>query len=130
VPYSYGFAILFLTLLVKAVTFPLTKKQVEGSIQMQAIQVSVFPIYRIPPTDHSPSLTATSHSTEVLPFPIYRIPPTDHSPSLTATSHSTEVLPTSNVLTTGNSYQYWQLFQINHKCTVCPYSTPILKTQD
>ena len=103
-PYSYGFAILFLTLLVKAVTFPLTKKQVEGSIQMQAIQVSVFPIYRIPPTDHSPSLTATSHSTEVL--------------------------PTSNVLTTGNSYQYSRLLQIHHKCTVCPYSTPILKTQD
>jgi len=41
VPYSYGFAILFLTLLVKAVTFPLTKKQVEGSIQMQAIQPKV-----------------------------------------------------------------------------------------
>ena len=33
-PYSYGYAILTLTLLVKVVTFPLTKKQVEGSIQM------------------------------------------------------------------------------------------------
>lgn len=28
VPYSYGFAIILLTVLVKAVTFPLTKKQV------------------------------------------------------------------------------------------------------
>ena len=41
VPYSYGYAILALTLLVKLVTFPLTKKQVEGSIQMQAIQPRV-----------------------------------------------------------------------------------------
>ena len=40
-PYSYGYAILCLTLLVKVVTFPLTKKQVEGSIQMQAIQPRV-----------------------------------------------------------------------------------------
>ena len=40
-PYSYGYAILTLTLLVKVVTFPLTKKQVEGSIQMQAIQPRV-----------------------------------------------------------------------------------------
>ena len=39
-PYSYGYAILTLTLLVKVVTFPLTKKQVEGSIQMQAIPAS------------------------------------------------------------------------------------------
>ena len=28
--------------------------------------------------------------------------------------------------TTGNSYQYWPLLQIYHKCTVRPYSTPIL----
>lgn len=28
VPYSYGFAIILLTVLVKAATFPLTKKQV------------------------------------------------------------------------------------------------------
>ena len=41
VPYSYGYAILALTLLVKVITFPLTKKQVEGSIQMQAIQPRV-----------------------------------------------------------------------------------------
>ena len=40
-PYSYGYAILALTVLVKLVTFPLTKKQVEGSIQMQAIQPKV-----------------------------------------------------------------------------------------
>jgi len=103
VPYSYGFAILFLTLLVKAVTFPLTKKQVEGSIQMQAIQVSVFPIYRIPPTDHSPSLTATSHSTEVL--------------------------PTSNVLTTGNSYGVPAgVCQIHHKRTVLPLTLVTVQT--
>lgn len=30
VPYSYGFAIVLLTLLVKAATFPLTQKQVRG----------------------------------------------------------------------------------------------------
>ena len=40
-PYSYGYAILALTLLVKVITFPLTKKQVEVSIQMQAIQPRV-----------------------------------------------------------------------------------------
>ena len=39
-------------------------------------------------------------------FPVYQIKTTDHSPSLTATSHSTEALHTSNVLTTGNSYRY------------------------
>ncbi|XP_010480670.1 PREDICTED: ALBINO3-like protein 1, chloroplastic, partial [Camelina sativa] len=31
VPYSYGFAIILLTVLVKAATFPLTKKQVESA---------------------------------------------------------------------------------------------------
>jgi membrane protein insertase Oxa1/YidC/SpoIIIJ len=30
VPYSYGFAIILLTVLVKAATFPLTKKQVKS----------------------------------------------------------------------------------------------------
>lgn len=45
VPYSYGFAIILLTILVKAATFPLTKKQVESSLatrsmapQIKAIQ--------------------------------------------------------------------------------------------
>ena len=41
VPYSYGYAILVLTVVVKLVTFPLTKKQVEGSIAMQALQPRV-----------------------------------------------------------------------------------------
>jgi YidC/Oxa1 family membrane protein insertase len=31
VPYSYGFAIILLTLLVKALTFPLSKKQASAS---------------------------------------------------------------------------------------------------
>ena len=35
---SYGYSILVLTLLVKFVTFPLTKKQIEGSVNMQALQ--------------------------------------------------------------------------------------------
>lgn len=38
---SYGFSILALTLLVKLVTFPLTKKQIEGSVNMQALQPKV-----------------------------------------------------------------------------------------
>ncbi|KAH7296585.1 hypothetical protein KP509_26G029600 [Ceratopteris richardii] len=35
VPYSYGFAIILLTILVKAATFPLSKQQVESSLAMQ-----------------------------------------------------------------------------------------------
>ena len=38
VPYSYGFSIIVLTVLVKLATFPLSKKQVESSMQMQAMQ--------------------------------------------------------------------------------------------
>eukprot|EP00210_Caulerpa_lentillifera_P006806 g6505.t1 len=38
VPYAYGFSIIILTVLVKIVTFPLSKKQVESSIAMQALQ--------------------------------------------------------------------------------------------
>lgn len=38
---SYGYSILALTLLVKVVTFPLTKKQIEGSVNMQALQPKV-----------------------------------------------------------------------------------------
>lgn len=37
VPYSYGFSIILLTLLVKVATFPLTKKQMDSTMQMQAI---------------------------------------------------------------------------------------------
>ncbi|KAK9799392.1 hypothetical protein WJX73_000526 [Symbiochloris irregularis] len=40
-PYSYGFSIIALTLLVKLATFPLTKKQVESTMAMQAIQPKV-----------------------------------------------------------------------------------------
>ncbi|KAM4109648.1 hypothetical protein ACB094_03G135100 [Castanea mollissima] len=41
VPYSYGFAIILLTVLVKAVTFPLTKKQVESAMSMRSLQPQV-----------------------------------------------------------------------------------------
>ncbi|KAK9090247.1 hypothetical protein Sjap_023424 [Stephania japonica] len=41
VPYSYGFAIILLTVLVKAVTFPLTKKQVESAMAMRSLQPQV-----------------------------------------------------------------------------------------
>ncbi|KAK1314205.1 hypothetical protein QJS10_CPA06g01295 [Acorus calamus] len=41
VPYSYGFAIILLTVLVKAATFPLTKKQVESSLAMRSLQPQV-----------------------------------------------------------------------------------------
>jgi len=38
VPYSYGFSIIVLTLFVKAATFPLSKKQIESTTAMQALQ--------------------------------------------------------------------------------------------
>lgn len=38
VPYAYGFAIILLTVLVKAATFPLTKKQVESAMAMRSLQ--------------------------------------------------------------------------------------------
>lgn len=38
VPYAYGFAIILLTVLVKAATFPLTKKQVESALAMRSLQ--------------------------------------------------------------------------------------------
>lgn len=41
VPYSYGFSIIVLTLLVKAATFPLSKKQIESTSAMQALQPRV-----------------------------------------------------------------------------------------
>ncbi|GAX80476.1 hypothetical protein CEUSTIGMA_g7915.t1 [Chlamydomonas eustigma] len=41
VPYSYGFAIITLTVLVKLATFPLTQKQVQSSVAVQALQPRV-----------------------------------------------------------------------------------------
>ncbi|XP_071686746.1 inner membrane protein PPF-1, chloroplastic-like [Rutidosis leptorrhynchoides] len=38
VPYAYGFAIILLTVLVKLVTLPLTKQQVESTLAMQNLQ--------------------------------------------------------------------------------------------
>ncbi|OMO91272.1 Membrane insertase OXA1/ALB3/YidC [Corchorus olitorius] len=38
VPYSYGFAIILLTVIVKVATFPLTKQQVESTLAMQNLQ--------------------------------------------------------------------------------------------
>ncbi|KAM7487220.1 hypothetical protein LguiB_024704 [Lonicera macranthoides] len=37
IPYSYGFAIILLTVLVKAATFPLSKKQVESAMAMRSL---------------------------------------------------------------------------------------------
>ncbi|KAG2269435.1 hypothetical protein Bca4012_071728 [Brassica carinata] len=41
VPYSYGFAIILLTVLFKAATFPLTKKQVESTMAMKSLQPQI-----------------------------------------------------------------------------------------
>ncbi|KAJ4960806.1 hypothetical protein NE237_020716 [Protea cynaroides] len=41
VPYAYGFAIILLTVIVKAATFPLTKKQVESAMAMRSLQPQV-----------------------------------------------------------------------------------------
>ena len=41
VPYAYGWSIVVLTLTVKAVTFPLTKTQVESSLSMQRLQPQI-----------------------------------------------------------------------------------------
>ncbi|KXZ44976.1 ALB32 protein [Gonium pectorale] len=41
VPYSYGFSIIALTVLVKLATFPLTQKQVESTLSLQALQPRV-----------------------------------------------------------------------------------------
>ncbi len=38
VPYSYGFAIILITISVKLATYPLSKKQVESTLSMQALQ--------------------------------------------------------------------------------------------
>lgn len=41
IPYSYGFSIILLTLLVKLATFPLSKKQVESTLAMQTLQPQI-----------------------------------------------------------------------------------------
>ncbi|XP_076943429.1 ALBINO3-like protein 1, chloroplastic [Bidens hawaiensis] len=41
VPYAYGFAIILLTVLVKAATFPLSKKQVESAMAMRSLQPQI-----------------------------------------------------------------------------------------
>ncbi|KAG5236157.1 ALBINO3 protein [Salix suchowensis] len=41
VPYAYGFAIILLTVLVKAATFPLSKKQVESAMSMRSLQPQI-----------------------------------------------------------------------------------------
>ncbi|KAL2328740.1 hypothetical protein Fmac_022167 [Flemingia macrophylla] len=41
VPYSYGFAIILLTVIVKAATLPLTKQQVESTLAMQNLQPKI-----------------------------------------------------------------------------------------
>ncbi|KNA13268.1 hypothetical protein SOVF_117920 isoform B [Spinacia oleracea] len=41
IPYSYGFAIILLTVLVKVATFPLTKQQVESTLAMQNLQPKI-----------------------------------------------------------------------------------------
>lgn len=41
VPYSYGFSIIVLTLLVKAATFPLSKKQIDSTTAIQQLQPRV-----------------------------------------------------------------------------------------
>ena len=42
VPYSYGFAIILLTVLVKALTFPLSKKQVTAAPSHPESSVTVY----------------------------------------------------------------------------------------
>ncbi|KAI6686637.1 hypothetical protein NL676_032550 [Syzygium grande] len=46
VPYAYGFAIILLTVLVKAATFPLTKKQVESAMAMRSLQPQIKAIQK------------------------------------------------------------------------------------
>eukprot|EP00898_Chlorokybus_atmophyticus_P005344 jgi/Chlat1/5810/Chrsp4S06272 len=41
VPYSYGFSIILLTILVKAITFPLSQKQIESTQKVQALQPQI-----------------------------------------------------------------------------------------
>lgn len=46
VPYSYGFAIILLTVLIKAATFPLTRKQVESAMAMKSLQPQIKAIQK------------------------------------------------------------------------------------
>ncbi|XP_031480857.1 ALBINO3-like protein 1, chloroplastic isoform X2 [Nymphaea colorata] len=46
VPYSYGFAIILLTVLVKAATFPLTKKQIESTLAVRTLQPQIKAIQK------------------------------------------------------------------------------------
>ncbi|KAG6482029.1 inner membrane protein PPF-1, chloroplastic-like [Zingiber officinale] len=41
VPYAYGFAIILLTVIVKVLTLPLTKQQVESTLAMQSLQPKI-----------------------------------------------------------------------------------------
>ncbi|XP_010682366.2 ALBINO3-like protein 1, chloroplastic [Beta vulgaris subsp. vulgaris] len=45
-PYAYGFAIILLTVLVKAATFPLSKKQVESAMAMRSLQPQIKAIQK------------------------------------------------------------------------------------
>ncbi|KAI5412536.1 hypothetical protein KIW84_057266 [Lathyrus oleraceus] len=45
-PYAYGFAIIMLTVLVKAATFPLSRKQVESAMAMRSLQPQVKAIQK------------------------------------------------------------------------------------
>lgn len=47
VPYSYGFSIIVLTLIVKLATWPLTAKQVESSLSIQALQPRIVELRKI-----------------------------------------------------------------------------------
>lgn len=47
VPYAYGFAIIILTVLVKAATFPLTKKQVESTLAMKSLLPQIKAIQQL-----------------------------------------------------------------------------------
>lgn len=51
VPYSYGFAIILLTLFVKVVTFPLSKTSVESTVAMQRIQPRIAELKAKYPND-------------------------------------------------------------------------------
>ncbi|PNT25369.1 hypothetical protein POPTR_008G182000v4 [Populus trichocarpa] len=47
VPYAYGFAIILLTVLVKAATFPLSKKQVESAMAMRSLQPQIKAVQQL-----------------------------------------------------------------------------------
>lgn len=51
VPYSYGFAIILITILVKAATFPLSQKQVQSTLALQALQPRVKDLQAKYPND-------------------------------------------------------------------------------